>query len=55
MESIDNKGMKAAELTEEQFSQLRQTEQRLNNVAGNNREIYLLQPPGRNQALKSGA
>ena len=42
MESIDTKGMKAVELTEEQFSQLRQMEQRLNNVAGNNREISLL-------------
>lgn len=42
MESIDTKGMKAAELTEEQFSRLRQMEQGLNNVAGNNREIYIL-------------
>ncbi|HHU87223.1 MAG: hypothetical protein ACOX86_03930 [Pelotomaculaceae bacterium] len=42
MESIDTRGMKAAELTEEQFLQLRRMEQDLNDAAGNKGEIYLL-------------
>jgi len=39
---IDTKGMKIAELTDDQFSQLRQVEQQLNNAAKNKEEIYLL-------------
>ena len=42
MESIDTRGMKAAELTEEQLSQLRRIELDLNDAAGNKGEIYLL-------------
>lgn len=43
MAAIDTKGMKVAELTDDQFSQLRQTEQQLNNAAKKNKEeIYLL-------------
>lgn len=42
MESIDTRGMKAAELTEEQFLQLRRMEQDLNDAAGNKGEIFLL-------------
>lgn len=42
MSSIDAKGMKVAELTEEQFSQLRQAEQNMNGATGNKQEIYLL-------------
>ncbi|TEB18017.1 hypothetical protein Psfp_00140 [Pelotomaculum sp. FP] len=42
MSSIDAKGMQAAELTDEQFTQLRKLEQNLNNASGNQQEIYLL-------------
>ncbi|HPZ42669.1 MAG TPA: hypothetical protein PL078_01575 [Bacillota bacterium] len=42
MENIDNRDMKAADLTEEQLSVLRRAEQDLNNAAGNKGEIYLL-------------
>lgn len=42
MAQIDTKGMKVAELTDEQFAQLRQTEQQLNDAAKNKEEIYLL-------------
>lgn len=42
MAEIDTKGMKVAQLTDEQFSHLRQAEQNLNNAAKNNEEIYLL-------------
>ncbi|TEB05848.1 hypothetical protein Psch_02889 [Pelotomaculum schinkii] len=42
MSSIDTKGMQVAELTDEQFTQLRKLEQNLNNASGNQQEIYLL-------------
>lgn len=42
MAVIDAKGMKVAELTDEQFNRLRQAEQNMNDSAGNNQEIYLL-------------
>ncbi|HOV80337.1 MAG TPA: hypothetical protein PK728_09570 [Bacillota bacterium] len=42
MTEIDTGGMKAAELTEEQFSQLREAEKKINGAAGNKKEIYLL-------------
>lgn len=42
MPYIDTKGMKVAELTEQQFAQLRKMEQELNNSAKNQEELYLL-------------
>lgn len=42
MAEIDTKGMKVAELNEEQFSQLRDAEKRMNDAAKNKGEIYLL-------------
>jgi hypothetical protein len=42
MSGIDTKGMQVAELTDEQFAQLRKLEQNLNNTSGNQEEIYLL-------------
>ena len=42
MSIIDTKGMKVAELTEEQFNALRQAEQTLNGTTKNKEEIYLL-------------
>ena len=42
MADIDTKGMKVAELTDDQFSKLRQTEQQLNDAGKNKEEIYLL-------------
>lgn len=42
MTDIDAKGMKVAELTDEQFAQLRQTEQKLNDAGKTKDEIYLL-------------
>lgn len=41
MPNIDTKGMKVADLTEQQFAQLREMEQKMN-AAGNNEELYLL-------------
>ncbi|MFX4261398.1 hypothetical protein ACOBQJ_04260 [Pelotomaculum propionicicum] len=42
MSNIDTKGMKAAELTEEQLAELRQAQQKINQAGNNKREIYLL-------------
>lgn len=42
MAEIDAKGMKVAELTDDQFAQLREAEKRLNDAEGNKQEIYLL-------------
>jgi hypothetical protein len=42
MSNIDTKGMQVAKLTDEQFTQLREMEQRLNDTGGNQQEIYLL-------------
>lgn len=42
MANIDTKGMSVAELTDDQFAQLRQAEQKLNEAAKNKEEIYLL-------------
>lgn len=42
MADIDAKGMKVAELSDEQFAQLRQAEQQLNDAGKNKAEIYLL-------------
>lgn len=40
MTNIDAKGMKAAELTDEQLAELHRAEQKMNTE--NNKEIYLL-------------
>ena len=42
MPNIDNKGMQAADLTEDQLAELRQAEQKMNSAANSTREIYLL-------------
>ncbi len=42
MVDLDAKGMKAADLTEEQIAQLHRTEQKLNSASDINQEIYLL-------------
>lgn len=42
MPDIDTKGMKVAELSDEQLAQLRQAEQKLNSAANNKQEVYLL-------------
>jgi len=40
--NIDTKGMKVAELDDEQFNQLRQTEQKMNGAKNKKGDIYLL-------------
>lgn len=42
MANIDAKGMKVADLTDQQFAQLRDTEQKMNASTGNQEELYLL-------------
>lgn len=42
MADIDTKGMQAAQLTDDQFTQLRQTEQNINGSNNNKGEVYLL-------------
>jgi len=42
MAEIDTKGMKIAELSDAQFTQLREMEKKLNGAAGDKQEIYLL-------------
>jgi hypothetical protein len=39
---IDTKGMKAADLSDEQLAELRQYEQKLNGSTNNKQELYLL-------------
>lgn len=42
MANIDAKGMKVADLTEEQLAELHRAEQKMNSAGNNAREIYLL-------------
>jgi hypothetical protein len=42
MAEIDTKGMQAAQLTDDQFAQLRQAEQKINGSKNNKGEVYLL-------------
>ncbi len=42
MAEIDRKGMKAADLSNEQLAELRQAEQKLNGSTNNKQEVYLL-------------
>jgi hypothetical protein len=42
MPNIDTKGLKVAELTDQQFAQLRDIEQKMNDSGGNQEELYLL-------------
>lgn len=42
MAEIDTKGMKVAELTTEQFNQLRDAEKKMNEAPHKTEEIYLL-------------
>jgi hypothetical protein len=42
MTNIDTKGMKAADLTEEQLAELNRAQQKMNDAGNNTQEIYLL-------------
>lgn len=42
MSNIDAIGIQAAELTDEQITQLRKAEQSMNDESGNSQKIYLL-------------
>ena len=42
MAEIDTKGMKVADLSNDQLSELRQVEQKLNGSTKNKQELYLL-------------
>ena len=42
MAEIDTKGMKVADLSDQQLAELRQSEQKLNGSTNNKQELYLL-------------